>query len=196
MGFLKKVVFLDRDGTINRDSADYIKSRAEFDFLPGSVEAIRNLTANGFTSIVITNQSALARKFISSAELDAMHAMMCRTVASGGGKISDIFCCPHMPDEGCECRKPAPGLIHQARQKYNIEIADSIMVGDSAKDIACGRNAGCGKTVLVKSGLDPDVAKKLNKKQISADFVAGNLLKAAEWIITSITLVILVIFQF
>ena len=183
MGSQKKVVFLDRDGTINRDSADYIKRRAEFDFLPGSVEAIRNLTVNGFSSIVITNQSALARKFISPAELDAMHAMMCRAVAAGGGKITDIFFCPHLPDEGCECRKPAPGLIHQARQKYNIELADSIMVGDNAKDIACGRNAGCGKTVLVKSGLDPDVAKKLNKKQLAADFVAGNLLEAVEWII-------------
>ena len=84
MGLLKKVVFLDRDGTINRDSADYIKSRSEFDFIPGSIAAIKNLTANGFTSIVITNQSALARKFVSPAELDAMHAMMCRTVASGG----------------------------------------------------------------------------------------------------------------
>jgi len=183
MSLLKKVVFLDRDGTINRDSVDYIKSRAEFDFLPGSVEAISKLTVNGFTSIVITNQSALARKFISPAELDAMHAMMCRAVASAGGKISDIFCCPHMPDVGCQCRKPASGLIHQARQKYNIELADSIMVGDSAKDIACGRNAGCGKTVLVKSGLDPDVVKKLNKIQISADLVAANLLEAADWII-------------
>ena len=183
MSLLKKVVFLDRDGTINRDSANYIKGRAEFDFLPGSVEAIRKLTVYGFTSIVITNQSALARKFISPAELDAMHAMMCRMVASAGGKISDIFCCPHMPDEGCKCRKPAPGLIHQARQKYNIELADAIMVGDSAKDIACGRNAGCGKTVLVKSGLDPEVVTKLKKKQYSADFVAGNLLEAAEWIV-------------
>ena len=185
MSLLKKVVFLDRDGTINRDSADYIKSRAEFDFLPGSVEAIRKLTANGFTSIVITNQSALARKFISSAELDAMHAMMYRTVASGGGKISDIFCCPHMPDEGCECRKPAPGLIHQARQKYNIDLADAIMVGDNIKDIECGRNAGCGSTVLVKSGIDPDVEEKLKEKQLAADHVTEDLLKAVEWIIAT-----------
>lgn len=187
MDMLKKVVFLDRDGTINLDSADYIKSRSEFDFIPGSIEAIRNLTANGFASIVITNQSALARKFITPEELDAIHAMMCRAVASGGGKIADIFFCPHMPDERCECRKPAPGLIHQARQKYNIELANSIMVGDNVKDIACGRNAGCGRTVLVKSGKDPDVENKLKKRPISADFVAGNLLEASEWIIANRT---------
>jgi len=185
MGLLKKVVFLDRDGTINRDSADYIKSRSEFDFIPGSIAAIKNLTANGFTSIVITNQSALARKFVSPAELDAMHAMMCRTVASGGGKLTDIFFCPHLPDEGCDCRKPEPGLIYQARQKYNIDLEDSIMVGDNAKDIACGRHAGCGRTVLVKSGTDPDVEMELEKRSISADFVAGNLLEAAGWIIAT-----------
>ena len=184
MGLLKKVVFLDRDGTINVDSADYIKSRSEFDFIPGSIEAIRNLTASGFTSIVITNQSALARKIVSPEELDAMHAMMCREVASCGGKITDTFFCPHMPDEGCVCRKPAPGLINQARNKYSIDLADSVMVGDSAKDIACGHNAGCGKIVLVKSGKDPDVEKDLIKRSISADFVAGNLLEAAEWIIS------------
>ena len=185
MGLLNKVVFLDRDGTINVDSADYIKSRSEFDFLPGSIEAIGNLTASGFTSIVITNQSALARKMISPEELDAMHAMMCREVASRGGKITDIFFCPHMPHEGCACRKPAPGLIDQARHKYSINLADSIMVGDSAKDIACGRNAGCGRTVLVKSGNDPDVEKELKKRSISADFVAENLLEAAAWIISA-----------
>ncbi len=185
MGLLKKVVFLDRDGTINVDSADYIKSRSEFKFIPDSIEAIRDLTANGFTAIVITNQSALARRFVSPEELDAMHAMMCREVAAGGGKITDLFFCPHLPDEGCECRKPAPGLIDQAHRKYNIDLSDSIMVGDSAKDIACGRNAGCGRTVLVKSGLGPGVEKELMKKSISADFVAENLREAAGWIIAA-----------
>jgi len=185
MGLLKKVVFLDRDGTINVDSANYIKSRSEFDFIPGSLEAIRDLTVNGFTAIVITNQSALARRLVSPAELDAMHAMMCRVVAEVGGNIADVFFCPHMPDEGCTCRKPAPGLIDKARQKYRIDLADSIMVGDSAKDIACGRNAGCGRTVLVESGLDPDVKKELKQKSISADYVVNNLREAAEWIIST-----------
>lgn len=185
MRLLKKVVFLDREGTINRDSAEYIKSRAEFDFIPGSIEAIRNLTLNGFTSIVITNQSALARNYVTPEELNAMHELMWNAVASEGGKITDVFFCPHMPDEGCDCRKPAPGLILQARQKYNIDLADSIMVGDSVKDIACGRNAGCGKTVLVKSGIAPDVEDRLEEMDISADFVAGNLLEAAEWIIAN-----------
>jgi len=182
---LKKVVFLDRDGTINRDSPDYVKSRTEFEFLPGAVAAIRELTAAGFTCLVATNQSGLARGFLSKAELDAMHAMMRDEIAAGGGKITDIFYCPHLPQDACTCRKPAPGLLLQARQKYNIRLADAVMVGDSAKDIECGRAAGCGRTVLVRSGIDAAVEAQLRAKQMPADHVAADLLEAAEWIIAA-----------
>jgi D-glycero-D-manno-heptose 1,7-bisphosphate phosphatase len=183
MELLKKVVFLDRDGTINRDSPDYVKSRAEFEFIPGAIAAVSELTGGGFTCMVITNQSALARGFISNAELDAMHAMMCDEIAAAGGKIADVFFCPHMPEDNCGCRKPAPGLLLRAQKKYAIDLADAVMVGDSAKDIECGRTAGCGRTVLVKSGRDADVEKQLHKKQLAADYVAQDLLEAARWII-------------
>ena len=118
---LKKVVFLDRDGTINRDSADYIKSRQEFEFLSGSLEAIKNLTLNGFVNIVITNQSAVPRKLISFKELELLHHMMVQAVALNGGEIKDVFYCPHMPEDGCDCRKPEPGLIFQAQEKYDLQ---------------------------------------------------------------------------
>ena len=182
---LRKVVYLDRDGTINHDSADYIKSRSEFKFIPGSIEAIRLLTISGFTSIVITNQSALARNFISPAELGFIHTMMKDAIVSGGGKITDIFFCPHMPNDGCECRKPAPGLMLQAQRKYNIDLSKSIMVGDSAKDIECARNAGCGKAVLVNSGKDDEAETILKTKQIVADYTAKDLYDAAKWILAN-----------
>jgi len=188
---LRNVVYLDRDGTINHDSPDYIKSRSEFKFIPGSIEAIRLLTLSGFTSIIITNQSALARKFISPDELDHIHALMKNAIISGGGKITDIFFCPHMPDDGCECRKPAPGLLLQAQRKYNIDLSKSIMVGDSAKDIECARNAGCGKAVLVKSGKDDDAEHILKTKQIVVDHSAKNLYEAAKWILANNKLEIL-----
>jgi D-glycero-D-manno-heptose 1,7-bisphosphate phosphatase len=182
---LNKVVFLDRDGTINHDSPDYIKSRFEFKFIPGSIEAIRLLTLSGFTSIVITNQSAIARRFISPDELDHIHAMMKDAIVSGGGKITDIFFCAHMPDDRCECRKPAPGLMLQAQRKYNIDLSKSIMVGDSAKDIECAHNAGCGKAVLVQTGKDKDTEYFLKTKQVYANYIAKNLFDAAQWIITN-----------
>ena len=184
---LRKVVYLDRDGTINQDSPSYIKSRSEFKFIPGSIEAIRLLTFSGFTFIVITNQSALARKFISPAELDRIHAMMKGAIISGGGKITDIFFCPHMPNDGCECRKPAPGLIFQAQRKYNIDLSKTVMIGDSAKDIECALNAGCGKAVLVKTGKDNEAEHIMKTKQISADYTADNLYDAAKWILANST---------
>ena len=180
-----KVVFLDRDGTINHDSPDYIKNRAEFKIIPGSIEAIRLLTSNGFASIVITNQSAIARKFISPAELDHIHVLMKEAIISGGGKITDIFFCPHLPTDRCKCRKPSAGLIFQAQRKYNLDLSQAIMVGDSAKDIECAHNAGCGKAVLVKTGKDNEAELIMKTKQIVADYTANNLYDAAKWILAT-----------
>jgi D-glycero-D-manno-heptose 1,7-bisphosphate phosphatase len=180
---LKKVVFLDRDGTINRDSPAYIKSRKEFEFLPGSLEAIQNLTLNGFVNMVITNQSAVPRKLISVKELESLHSLMAQTAAQNGGDIKDVFYCPHMPTDNCDCRKPEPGLIYQAREKYGIDLSKAVMVGDSAKDIECAHRAGCGRAVLVKSGKDDNVEDELTARRIRVDYVAKDLYEAAEWII-------------
>jgi D-glycero-D-manno-heptose 1,7-bisphosphate phosphatase len=180
---LKKVVFLDRDGVINFDSPDYIKSREEFEFIPGSVEAVRELTTNGFDCIVITNQSALARNLISAAELGRIHTMMKKAIASAAGRITDIFWCPHLPDDGCDCRKPEPGLIYQARRKYDINLAAAVMVGDSARDIECARRAGVGRALLVQSGKDGDVQGQLKARQMVPDHVAEDLRAAVKWIL-------------
>lgn len=181
---LRKVVFLDRDGVINRDSPDYIKSWSEFEFLPGSLEAIKLLTLNGFTTIVITNQSVINRKMVSGNVLDDIHTRMKQAVTSNGGQIKDIFFCPHVPEDRCQCRKPSPGLIFRAKQKYRIDIATSVMVGDSAKDIECARNAGCGYAVLVKTGNGSEAEKILKEKAITPDLIARDLLEAVGWIIT------------
>ena len=106
-----KLIILDRDGVINRDSPAYIKSWEEFEFLPGSLEALKQLHQNGFTTIIITNQSAIGREMITREILEGMHRRMSEAVRSHGGWIEDIFYCPHRPDEGCDCRKPKNGLI-------------------------------------------------------------------------------------
>ena len=183
---LKKVVFLDRDGVINVDSVHYIKSRSEFEFIPGSIEAISLLTLKGFTSFVITNQSAIARKLISFEELQKIHKMMTTRIAADGGKLTDIFFCPHMPEDGCSCRKPKPGLIIQAQVKYDIDLADAVMIGDSAKDIECAYNAGCGRAVLVKTGKESGVEQLLNARQIKPSHVAADLLEASKWLIAHV----------
>ena len=180
---LKNVVFLDRDGVINRDSPAYIKSWAEFEFIPGSIDAIKLLNLNGFVVIVITNQSVINRNMILLDELEYIHSMMKSAFKSGGGEIKDIFYCPHIPEDRCGCRKPEPGLIHKAQKRYHIDLANSCLVGDSVKDIMCARNAGCGQSILVKTGNGVDAEKILAEKKIFPDQVAENLLDAAKWIV-------------
>jgi D-glycero-D-manno-heptose 1,7-bisphosphate phosphatase len=181
---LQKVVFLDRDGVINEDSPAYIKSRSEFKFIPNSLNAIRTLTQSGFTIIVITNQSAVGRKLITREDLEGIHRLMRQAVSEKGGEIRDVFYCPHLPENGCSCRKPLPGLIYKARQAYRIDLGTSIMVGDNAKDIECARNAGCGRAILVKTGQGREAARLLAEKNISPDYVAEDLWAAVRWIVS------------
>jgi histidinol-phosphate phosphatase family protein len=179
---LQKAVFLDRDGVINHDSPAYIKSVAEFDFIPGSRQAIAALTQAGFVCVVITNQSAIGRGMITPAILTAIHAYMSEQVAARGGQITDILFCPHRPDEDCVCRKPRPDMIRRAAQIHGIDLARAYMVGDSAKDIACARRAGC-RAILVKTGDFKAAKAQLTRQDIEADFEAADLLTASRWIL-------------
>jgi D-glycero-D-manno-heptose 1,7-bisphosphate phosphatase len=176
------VVFLDRDGVINHDSPDYVKSWEEFTFIPGSLEAIRRLTRKQIPVIIITNQSAVGRKLITIDGLAHIHRMLIERVNAHGGKITDIFFCPHLPTAGCGCRKPKPGLIHMAQKKYTITPGTACMVGDSVKDMECAKNAGCGYAVLVRTGNGRSAESLLKKKNIHPDFVARDLLDAVGWI--------------
>ncbi len=180
---LENVIFIDRDGVINRDSPDYIKSWEEFEFLPGSLDALAALTRAGYALILITNQSMVGRGMVPLAVLEDMHAHMQAAVAKAGGRIFDIFFCPHRPDEGCDCRKPEPGLIFQAKTRHGIDLPQTVMIGDNAKDIACGWNAGCGATVLVRTGNGVEAAKTLAAGQIAPSVIVDDLHAAAHWIL-------------
>lgn len=180
---LENVVFLDRDGVINLDHSDYIKSWSEFKFIPRSIQAIKVMTLAGFHAIVITNQSVINRNMVSETGLEYILTMMKNEVRAGGGLINDIFFCPHIPEDNCDCRKPKPGLILQAKKKYNIDLADAVMIGDSAKDIECARNAGCGAAVLVKTGNGVKAEKTLAEKKIYPDYIASDLFEAVQWMV-------------
>ena len=182
---MNPIVFLDRDGVINQDSPEYIKRPEEFHFIPDSPEAIALLCRHGFEVILITNQSAVGRKMISAQTLEAIFDKLKKGVVAAGGKITDIFFCPHTPDEGCTCRKPATGLIDTAVRQYGIDPSTTVMVGDSAKDIRCGRSAGCGRTVLVATGNGPAAREALAENGENPDFYAEDLMAAARWIITN-----------
>jgi D-glycero-D-manno-heptose 1,7-bisphosphate phosphatase len=176
-------VFLDRDGVINRDSPNYITSWDQFEFLPGSLEAIGQLTAAGRVVMVITNQSAVGRGMMDIATLEMMHLNLQQAVRAQGGRIEAIFYCPHHPDDDCACRKPKPGLIFQAQRQYDLDLVPATMIGDSARDIACGIRAGCGQTILVQSGLH-DARPQLKALGVSPDWVATDLAAAVDWLLS------------
>jgi D-glycero-D-manno-heptose 1,7-bisphosphate phosphatase len=146
-----KLVILDRDGTINQDSDNYIKSPLEWKPIPGSLEAIARLTQGGWRCVVATNQSGIARGLFDMATLNAIHAEMHRAVNQAGGRIEAIFFCPHAADSNCECRKPKPGLLLEISKRLDVELAGVPMVGDALRDLEAAVAAGA-KPYLVLTG--------------------------------------------
>lgn len=138
-----KLVIIDRDGTINADSDDYIKSPQEWQPLPGALEAIARLNHAGWHVAVATNQSGIGRGLFDMSALNAMHAKMNRMLAASGGRIDAVFFCPHTPDDRCNCRKPEPGLYVQIGERYGVDLADVAAVGDSLRDMQGAAAAGC-----------------------------------------------------
>ena len=146
-----KLVILDRDGTINQDSDQYIKSPAEWKPIPGSLEAIARLTQGGWRCVVATNQSGIARGLFDMATLNAIHTEMHRRVAQVGGRIDAIFFCPHAADSNCECRKPKPGLLREIAARLDVELEGVPMIGDALRDVEAAAAVGA-KPYLVLTG--------------------------------------------
>jgi len=144
-------VILDRDGVINVDSDQFVKSADEWQPLPGSLEAIAELNRHGFRVVVITNQSGIARGLFDLAELEAMHAKMQMLLAELNGQIDAIYFCPHGPDSACDCRKPKPGLFLKFAHDKNSDLTQVYAVGDSYRDVAAALAAGA-RPLLVKTG--------------------------------------------
>jgi D-glycero-D-manno-heptose 1,7-bisphosphate phosphatase len=146
-----KLVILDRDGVINFDSPDYIKSPQEWRPIPGSLEALALFTQNGWRVVVATNQSGIARGLFDMATLNAIHAKMHKAVTQAGGRIDAVFYCPDLPDSGCSCRKPRPGMLLAIGERFNAPLERVPAVGDKLSDLQAARAAGA-KPLLVLSG--------------------------------------------
>lgn len=144
-------IILDRDGVINYDSVEYIKSPEEWQAIPGSLEAIAKLNQHNFQVLVATNQSGVARGYYDLITLNRIHEKMFNELLKRGGHIQEIFYCPHHPQDNCPCRKPKPGLIHQMQSKYALNPAETYFIGDSLVDVQAANAVGC-KPLLVATG--------------------------------------------
>ena len=148
---MTRLVVLDRDGVINHESVDFIKSPSEWLPIEGSLEAIARLTDAGFIVAVATNQSGIGRKLFSEDVLKEIHEKMHFLVEGAGGKIDTIWYCPHLPDAGCRCRKPAPGMFFELADHYGVDLSGVPVVGDSERDIQAAIAAGA-RPILVLTG--------------------------------------------
>jgi len=146
-----KLIILDRDGVINEDSDQYIKSADEWQPISGSLEAIARLFAAGFTLAIATNQAGIGRGLFSAKTLESIHNKLIKLVRGVGGDIATIAYCPHHPDDQCQCRKPQPGLVQQIEKNLNTSAEGAWFVGDSLKDLQAAKRAGC-KPSLVLTG--------------------------------------------
>lgn len=144
-------IFLDRDGVINENRADHVKSWDEFKYIPGALDSLRELYETGLPIFVVTNQAAVSRGLISAEILRDMHIHLQVDVFRAGGEITHVYHCPHDGHEHCDCRKPASGMLLRAAEEYNIDLSKSFMVGDAWTDIAAGIGVSA-KSILLMTG--------------------------------------------
>jgi D-glycero-D-manno-heptose 1,7-bisphosphate phosphatase len=175
------IIILDRDGVINYDSIEYIKSPEEWLPIPGSLDAIAQLNRSGFRVLIATNQSGVARGYYDINTLDLIHEKMMRELAAVGGYIEEIFFCPHHPDELCQCRKPRPGMLLKIAEKYTVNLQETFFIGDSIGDIHAAQSAGC-KPILVLTGNGKKTLTQYPALMHVPNFL--NLAKAVEYVLS------------
>lgn len=182
-----KLVILDRDGTINEDRDDYVKSADEWQPVPGSLEAIARLNQAGWHVVIATNQSGLGRGLFDMEALNRMHRKMHDGLLQHGGRIDAVFFCPHAPEDECRCRKPLPGLFEEIAERYGIDLHGVPAVGDSLRDLQAATSAGCTPH-LVRTGkggeLDADGLAQL-ARQVPGVTVHDDLAAFAEALLAS-----------
>jgi D-glycero-D-manno-heptose 1,7-bisphosphate phosphatase len=178
---MKWAVFLDRDGTINEE-AQYLDEPARLRLLPGAAEAIRVLNHAGVPVILVTNQAGVGRGYFPESAVNAIHRELARRLAAQGAHLDAIYYCPHHPDEGCDCRKPKPGMLLQAAKEYSLDLTRSFVVGDKVSDLEAGWRVGC-RMVLVLTGYGVEAREAFRHLDFQPHYVAADLREAVQWIL-------------
>ncbi len=174
---INRVVLVDRDGVINRDIPGSVCSMNQFQFLPGSVQAIVQLCSLGYRVLVITNQACIGRGKTDINIVEMIHQKMRLDIRNNGGIITDIFMCPHAPEDNCSCRKPLPGMIFEAQEKFQFILEQTWFVGDAVRDIEAAQSAGC-RPAGVLTGLGAILKEKFKSIPMFNDLMAfSNFLK-------------------
>lgn len=179
---MQPAIFLDRDGVINQNRADYVRTWEQVEFLPGVFDALRRLAGSDYAVIVVTNQSAVGRGIMAAERLQAIHDRIAQRIAAEGGRLDAFYACPHRPDDGCDCRKPRPGMLLQAAAELDIDLAASFLVGDAVTDVDAALAAGC-RPVMVRTGRGVSQLAKLQERGSNGVVVVEDLAAAVAWIL-------------
>lgn len=174
---MSRAVFLDRDGTINRD-VPYCSRPEDFELLPGVGEGVRRLNEMGFRVVVITNQSGVARGYFTEETLAEIHEKMSKELGKAGARLDAIYYCPHLPDEKCDCRKPKPTLLREAASDLAIDLGQSYVIGDRRIDVEMGRRGGLKAAFLVSPDEEGAPRRKLTDVR-----TFGSVLEAVHWLV-------------
>jgi D-glycero-D-manno-heptose 1,7-bisphosphate phosphatase len=175
-------IFLDRDGVINRNRPGYVRRWDQFEFLPGALEALRDLAREHLSVLVVSNQSAVGRGLMSSWDLEEINACMLEMVTAAGGRIDGAYYCPHAPQEGCVCRKPAPGLILRAMQRFGLDPGRSCLVGDGVVDMLAAREVGV-PSILVLTGHGQEALVDPRLRDCPITYIAADLRESVHWLL-------------
>lgn len=175
-------VFLDRDGTLNEDTG-YLRAAAELKLLPGVATSLARLKAAGARLVVVTNQSGVGRGFLSLKDLEALHARLQGLLEAEDAALDAIYFCPHHPDDGCRCRKPARGMVDRAVAELQVDLRRSYLIGDRARDVQLAHVVGAKSVLLVPGPIDEAVKEQLRAERAMPDLIARTMSEAAEWIL-------------
>ena len=179
---IREAVFLDRDGVITENRSDYVKSWEEVRFLPGSIEALRRLSQTKYILVLVTNQSAVGRGIISLERAIEINRRVVAEIQMREGRIDASYLCPHTPNEGCACRKPAPGMLLRAAEELGLALVGSYAIGDAVSDIQAAQRAGV-RGILVLTGRGTEQASLLEAQDLSGCPVMTDLSAAVDYIL-------------
>jgi len=174
-------ILLDRDGVINANRVDHVKSWAEFRFLPGALASLQALAALDVPIAVITNQSAIGRGLVSQAVIEEINARMVAQVRKAGGRIDGVWYCPHAPEAGCSCRKPQPGLLLEAARVLGLDLSRSCLIGDAMSDVQAAQAVGC-PAALVITGRGTAQLTVMQAAGLTGFHIAQDLRDAVKWV--------------
>lgn len=148
----RPAIFLDRDGVIIENRDHYVRSWADVELFPQAIEALADIRHSPYCIILVTNQSAVGRGLITRETADAINHELLIIIHEAGGRVDAVYMCPHAPDEGCNCRKPLPGMLLRAANELDLDLGNSVMIGDALTDIQAGQAAGVGQSIMVRTG--------------------------------------------